>query len=969
MSVPQGAGARWLARLVRRSGVTRLGAEVWVALAVCAFIWITIFLHLAEERRQALAAAQNDVSRLARAFEDSLRRSVREIDQTLLYVRALHDRDGDTLDLAPWVNAGEEQRSLALQVSLAGGDGIVTMTNLLRAREHVDLSDRPHFRYFVVHPEDTLFISVPVVGRVSRTATIQFVRRLTRIGRGPPEPAGPVFDGIVVVSVQPATLVRFHQTMEMDAAASVTVTGLDGIVRAQAGAEGTKLGEMDASPASARLADQPASVFEWQDPADGVTRIVGARRVAGLPLVVEVALPRDATVTRFQGPVEGNLIGGAVLTVAVVLSAAVTSRHRRRLRVTQATLAAAVESMRQGLLVVRPDGRIVTVNRRWRELLEVPAHLGPGSSFSDLAAWHLEQDEVGAELSEPVLRRMLATGSLGQDMPSRYVRRRPNGSMIEVVSCFLEDGTLVRTFDDVSEREAHEEALTRARDAAESAARARSQFLAVMSHEIRTPLNGIIGVSELLRGAGLNPEQHDKVELIAESGAHLLALVNDILEFSRIEHAGIELEDISFEPRAVMLSLGAMFAGQAQERGLTLAIDVDEAVPAWLSGDPHRLRQVLINLVGNALKFTDRGGVWVELRGRPGDEAGVWRLEGGVRDSGIGMAPEAMQRLFQEFTQLDGSITRRFGGSGLGLAISRRLVEAMGGEMSVQSAPGVGSVFRFDVRVGIAEQRPAAVASPPATPAGQRVLLAEDQKVNAIVARGMLERLGCMVTTVGNGREAVDQLSAAAGQPCVFDVVLMDVMMPEMDGLAATRAIRLLPGAAASVPIVGLTANAFASDRAACLDAGMTGFVSKPVTLQKLAEALAAAVEARGGTAEREGVVPPRLEVIEALTATLGAATVAGLIAAFRADLPAQLARMTEWAATGDTARLTREAHALAGTAATIGMTELADAARSIERGLRAGEVTDMPAKVEALQGLVATALRTLATAEERLAA
>jgi len=249
---------------------------------------------------------------------------------------------------------------------------------------------------------------------------------------------------------------------------------------------------------------------------------------------------------------------------------------------------------------------------------------------------------------------------------------------------------------------------------------------------------------------------------------------------------------------------------------------------------------------------------------------------------------------------------------------------------------------------------------------GRRVLVVEDDIRNIYALTSVLEPRGVKVQIARNGREAIQAATRAAdGAEPAIDLVLMDVMMPEMDGLAATRAIRLLPGAAAGVPVIGLTANAFASDRAACLEAGMTGFVPKPVTLQKLAEALAAAVP---GGATASGV-PPRLDVIDALTATLGAETVARLIAAFRADLPAQLARMTDFAAAGDSARLAREAHALAGTAATIGMTALADAARSIERGLRAGEGADAQASVAALEALVAASLRALEVAEQRLAA
>jgi signal transduction histidine kinase/CheY-like chemotaxis protein len=384
---------------------------------------------------------------------------------------------------------------------------------------------------------------------------------------------------------------------------------------------------------------------------------------------------------------------------------------------------------------------------------------------------------------------------------------------------------------------AHTREVFETQFALQQAGTARMRFLANMSHEIRTPLNGVIGLADVLENSDLTPGQRELVGDLGSSGRHLLSIVNDILDMAKVASGKLEVERVTFNLARLLHEVAAPAAALAEARGLRFVKSLSPELSGMVSGDPLRIRQVLSNLLSNAVKFTAEGEVRLGIT-----SPGPGRICFSVADTGIGMTVEQQEQLFQEFHQVDSSTTRRFGGTGLGLAISYRLASLMGGRVWVCSRLGTGSTFFFDLPLPPVGE--AAAESPPGRrpelPEGMRVLVAEDNPVNQKVIVELMRRAGAVVEVAGNGREAVD-----LHRTRLFELILMDCQMPEMDGYAATEAIRQIPGAAGAVPVIGVTANAFQEDRERCLRAGMNGYVAKPLSRDALLRAIAETFHSR----------------------------------------------------------------------------------------------------------------------------
>ena len=656
----------------------------------------------------------------------------------------------------------------------------------------------------------------------------------------------------------------------------------------------------------------------------------------------------------------GLRLAGFTFAVCFLLFLAYLARMLRELDPSRAVpqrVRVAYDTLTEGLVVVDRSGAIVLANKSTSAMLGVPEDQLVGRSPSEFG-WSKSN---GAPLPRPAMPWEIALVSKQPQRDMHLNVSRPDGvrfSLRANCSPILDDRAglqaVVISFQDVTELEQRGAALQVAKEQAVAANEAKSQFLANMSHEIRTPMNAILGFTEVLRRGGLRnaADAEKQLNIIHSSGKHLLNLINDILDLSKVEAGRLQAERIPFAPHLVARQVVQTLAERAHEKGLSIDLAFTQALPATIEGDAARLRQILTNLVGNAIKFTERGSVKLNLRMEAAGERLRYMID--VQDSGIGIPADKIETVFEPFEQAESSTTRRFGGTGLGLTISRGFARAMGGDITASSVYGEGARFSLWLDAGIPGAVPlltpqelasAVDAEKPLETVvwkfpSRHVLVVDDGTENRQLVRVLLEEVGLRVSEAENGQIAVDQIAAGA-----FDLVLMDMQMPVMDGQTATRTLR---ASGCALPIIALTANAMKGFESELAAAGFSGFQTKPIDVDALLRDLALRL---GGEVVVAGPVEPSKPVVDGSqidgpdTATIvsrlaGRGKLGLIVARFIDQLPEKLTAMETAAGHLDMTELAALAHWLKGAGGSMGFDVLFEPAKALEEAAKAADHT-----------------------------
>ena len=920
-----------------------------VGFLISLVILVAAGLAIHDRRTDAVDSTLKEISNLSVVLAEQGSRSIQAVDLVLQEAQQEFRTKGiDTPEQFDRLSRGEEthrfladrikQLPQANTLSIVNAEGLLINSSRSWPMSVIDVADRDYFVHFRALDDGEMFISIPVKSRVSGNWMVFLARRINA--------ADGKFLGLVVGGLETEYFEEFYRAIILQKDASVTVLRRDGtIVARYPHTEKQMANKMPAeSPWYARVG---AGGGTYRSPGylDGITRIVEVRPMSDYPLVVDVTVSENEALIHWRR--QSIFIG--ILSIAaicgLVLLFQVVASQFRRLERSQASLMESESRFRHFATTSSDWFWEQDANLRFTFISEAAAN---SSAVIGKKLWDLESmgvmavegwDGHRADIEARRPFRDFRLQRMGRDGKQHFIT--VSGSpIIDERGEFLGYRGTGR---DVTAQMLAEETLRQAKAEAENANRAKSAFLANMSHEIRTPMHGIIGTTDLLLTTDLAQRQRDLVKMVRESATGLLGVINDILDISKLEAGRLAIEVTDFNLEVIVHQAVDLLVSKAEEKGLRLDCVIDHEARGRFRGDPSRLRQILLNLIGNAIKFTEKGVVSVEVS-RLASEAGRTLVKIDVVDTGIGIAEEAQRHLFQKFIQADSSISRRFGGTGLGLAISKQLVEAMGGEITLESRIGEGSRVSFTLSLGEASDGPTPIlpdepdqaASGPVKKSGKRVLLAEDVVINQVIAQEMLVREGHDVDLAHNGLEAVEAASRSH-----YDLILMDVHMPILDGLEATRRIRALPGEAAKVPIIALTADAIAGVRQHYVAAGMDDFLSKPFAAEALATIVERWTTDLAPSADETGDAQSMLDdnKIAQLARIMPGQKFTALIDTWLISTQDRLRRIAIFAAAGQLAELKQNAHDLVSTAGGVGALRLSGLARELEQACRDSDV------------------------------